>query len=317
MRRPLVIGLLLASLFVGPGPSSAAPVPNDVYLIDTHSQVEGSEVSLVIQVMDRGGVYRMLLSAIGDLPQRAVIDLAQQSSGRIIPAVTTKGPGYATANPGPYYARLASQINSGQFAAMAEVLIYHAAKADGSPAKIVSPQDQQVQTALQNALTRGWPFIMHIEFAAIAALDGSEERAKFMRQFEAVVSAHPEHPFLLTHMGQLRANEVERLILAHPNLHFQTSATIPGLAARSGQPWVNLFSGSVLAPEWRRLVIAHPDRFVFAIDCIGNGFRHPEAYCLRSVAFWRWALGVLPRTVAEAVAHGNAERIWKLPPKTP
>jgi len=311
--RQARILLLLALLIVAPGPSSAAPASSDVYLIDTHSQVEGQEVNTVIQVMDRFGVYRTVLSAIGDLDPSRVADLAKQFPGRIIPAVTTKGRGYVGGDPGEYYGRLASQVNSGRFSAMAEVLVYHAQKA-GAPEKIVTPDDQRVQTALKYALARGWPFIVHIEFAAIGYRD---EREKFMRQFEAVLAAHPEHPFLLIHMGQLHASEVQRLIEAHPNVYFQTSATVPDLALRSGQPWINLFAGGVLMPEWRRLFVQYPDRFVFAIDAIGDNFLRPEGYYMRSIRFWRSALGNLPPRVAEAVAHGNAERLWKLPPKTP
>jgi hypothetical protein len=33
----------------------------------------------------------------------------------------------------------------------------------------------------------------------------------------------------------------------------------------------------------------------------------------RQCALWREALGTLPITAADAIAHGNAERLWKLP----
>jgi predicted TIM-barrel fold metal-dependent hydrolase len=309
--RLAIAALLLVVAAPQPGASLAAPASSDVYLVDTHSQVEGPEVNSVIAMMDRAGVYRTILSAIGDLGPTSTADLAQRFPGRIVPAVTTKGPGYGRGNPSDYYARLASQVNSGRFTAMAEVLIYHAEKGD-APAKIVAPDDPLVQTALRYALERGWPFIMHIEFAAIGY---REDRDRVMRQFEAVLAAHPRHPFLLIHMGQLHAAEVQRLIDAHSNLYFQTSATIPDLALRSGQPWVNLFARGVLMPEWRRVFVQYPDRFVFALDAIGQAFSQPEGYYMRSIRYWRAALANLPPGVAEAVAHGNAERLWKLPPK--
>lgn len=117
-------------------------------------------------------------------------------------------------------------------------------------------------------------------------------------------------------MGQLHAGEVQRLIEAHLNVYFQTSSTIPGLSLRSRQPWVNLFLPDAgLMPEWRRLIVRYPDRFVFATDAIGDEFTEPNGYYVRSIRAWRWAFAGLPPNVTEAVAHGDAERLWKLPPK--
>ena len=38
---------------------------------------------------------------------------------------------------------------------------------------------------------------------------------------------------------------------------------------------------------------------------------------MQQVDLWRKALGKLPDEVAHAVAHGNAERLWKLAPAMP
>ena len=59
--------------------------------------------------------------------------------------------------------------------------------------------------------------------------------------------------------------------------------------------------------------MAHPDRFVFALDNVWP--EHWEEFYLEQMKYWRNALADLPADVAHAIAHGNAERLWKFAPK--
>jgi hypothetical protein len=70
--------------------------------------------------------------------------------------------------------------------------------------------------------------------------------------------------------------------------------------------------GNGLSAEWRELIVDHPDRFILGFDNV-----HPEDwgdFYLRQVALWRRALSELPPAVAHALAHRNAERLWRLQP---
>jgi hypothetical protein len=79
--------------------------------------------------------------------------------------------------------------------------------------------------------------------------------------------------------------------------------------------WINMFDGPNLKPEWRELMIAYPDRFVLAFD---NVFKSQwGAPYLRQIELWRRNLVKLPDSVAHGIAHGNAERLWCLPPALP
>jgi len=72
-----------------------------------------------------------------------------------------------------------------------------------------------------------------------------------------------------------------------------------------------MFRGSALASEWRELLIQFPDRFILAFDNVWpENWSH--AY-VEHAQFWRSALAGLPVDVARAIAHGNAERLWKIP----
>jgi len=59
--------------------------------------------------------------------------------------------------------------------------------------------------------------------------------------------------------------------------------------------------------------MAHPERFVFALDNVW--LQHWDAFYLEQIKQWRQALADVPPSVAHAVAHGNAERLWRLDPR--
>jgi len=169
------------------------------------------------------------------------------------------------------------------------------------------PGNAKPAAALDVALSKGWPFIIHIEFASLGA-----RRAQYMNGMEAMLRAHPEHPFLLIHMGQLRPEEAGRLLAAHPNLHFIPAHTTPVTLAESREPWTPMFDDGTLSATWRDLILRYPDRFVLGFDNVWA--RHWKEFYLPQVKLWRRALSDMPDAIAHAVAHRNAERLWNLPP---
>ncbi|MCK4830237.1 amidohydrolase family protein, partial [bacterium] len=127
------------------------------------------------------------------------------------------------------------------------------------------------------------------------------------------LSSNSEHPFALIHMGQLPLEDVAALIKAHNNIYFLTSHADPVSAADSKQPWINMMDKDKFKPQWKQLITQHPDRFVFALDNVW-GWQWQDTY-MKHIKVWRSALSELPEDVAHAVAHGNAERLWKLEPQ--
>lgn len=279
----------------------------DLYFIDAHSQADSEQtLNSIIQLMDKAGVKRTLLSGRNSLTSGDVAKFAGQHPGRITASVRTKGGAYQN-NKKSYYESLEQEVASGQFGAIAELLVYHAQKGNKAPEVIVRPADRRVQTALAHAKKQSWPLVIHIEFASLSPV----ERIAYMAQLEELLDQSPDHPFMLIHMGQLRSAEVQRLIETHNNVHFLTSHCNPVVTADSKQPWTLLFEGDILAPDWKSLVIRYPDRFVLAFDNVWP--EHWGDYYLQQAAYWRKAFAALPAEVAHKVAHGNAERLWKLP----
>ena len=136
-----------------------------------------------------------------------------------------------------------------------------------------------------------------------------------MAQLEEMLTQHPNHPFVLIHMGQLDHLAVRKLINSHDNIYFIASHSNPVVVSQSRQPWVNMFDGNLLSADWQQLMVDHPDRLILGFDIVW-----PEdwgQFYLDQVTLWRNAMNELPPDVAHAFAHGNAERLWRLAPVLP
>lgn len=310
MRGLFPIFVLLLFL---PALVSGASAEDRLPIIDAHSQLEHTIApERVIELMNRAQVSRTILAARRKTTIKDMIHLAQRYPDRITAAVRTKGGAYQDKPVAAFRSFLEKQIKHPEFAAMAEVLMFHARKTNKkgetiAPEVAFPPGHAKPAAALDVARSRGWPLIIHIEFAKL-----NSQRAEYMAGMEAMLRAHPEHPFLLIHMGQLGPEEAERLLAAHANLHFIPAHTTPVTLAESREPWTALFAGGTLAPPWRDLILRYPDRFVLGFDNVWA--RHWERFYIPQVKLWRRVLGEMPDAVAHAVAHGNAERLWNLAP---
>jgi len=282
----------------------------DLYFIDAHSQVDNEvrDLGLIIHRMDAAGVYRTILASRSGRKPGEVADFAAQHPQRIVPSVRTKSDAFDK-NPANWRKFIMAQTDSGRFRAMAEMLLYHAQKGNKAPEVRAYPKDDRVRFVLAIAAQQGWPFVVHIEFASLSP----SERKRFMAGLEAMLREHPVLSILLNHMGQLQPPEAARLLKAHANFHLLTAHTTTAITRDSREPWTRMFEGNHLAPAWRELMLAHPDRFVFALDNVW--YQHWNEYYLEQVAQWRKALTEVPPSVAHAVAHGNAERLWHLDPR--
>lgn len=278
----------------------------ELYFIDAHSQVDHNiELEDIVKLMREAGVKKTILAARSKRRSTEIADLAEAYPGEIVASVRTKSKHYKR-NTKQYYKKLSKDVTSGRFNAMAELLLYHAQKGDLAEEVVIYPDDERVKAAFEGAEKHDWPFVLHIEFAS---LSGSQ-RKKYFTALERFLERHSDYPIALIHMGQLDVTEVKSLIDKHTNIYFLTSHSNPIAVARSNQPWINMFKNDVLTPEWEALIVGSPKRFIFALDNVW-----PEQWRNRykeQVSLWREALSKLPPDVAYAVAHGNAESLWKL-----
>ena len=280
-----------------------------LYFVDAHSQVDHKVVPLekIVSLMEQADVNHTILSTRGKLKGKDLLRFSTKYREQITPAVRTKGNPYDTGSP-KYYKSLKAQFGSRKYGAIAEVLLYHAKKGNKAPEYVVLPDDKRVLTALEYAINKRWPFIVHIEFGALKGT----QKERFMKSLRNMLDEHSEQAFVLTHMGQLQPNQCRRLIENHKNIYFHTGWTNPVAVRSSNQPWINLFRGKNLTPEWRDLFIQYPKRFIFALDNVFT--EHWTDLYLKQMGYWKKALNELPIEVAHLIAHGNAERLWRIAP---
>jgi hypothetical protein len=300
---------LLTGLTLG---VSAHGASNVLPIIDAHSQFdENAPVAQLMEYAARAGITQVLLSARGRVTTAQILDLGSTYPDCVVPSVRTKGRAFDENRPG-YYTLLDEQFKEPAFRAISEIILVHAPKGKRAPEVNVAANTPQVKEALNRAFAKGWPVVLHYEFRWLTSAYGSGVRAQRMAELKSLLGQHPQHQFALIHMAQLDASDASELLTAHPNLVFLTSHANPLTVNESAQPWTNMFAHRELAPEWKALVLRHPERFVLAFDNVWP--EHWSEKYVQQVELWREALGKLPTAVAHAVAHGNAERLWKLAP---
>jgi predicted TIM-barrel fold metal-dependent hydrolase len=327
---------------------------NKIPIIDAHSQAgRDLTLSTILRLMDRGGVARSILSNRAGLTPAGLVAMAAERPDRITASMEVKSQRYFITGEPEFFQRLEAMGREPRYGAISEVLLWHErkggqgnrkgqasgggrgqARAEGrgegrgeGPGRgearsggqgggeevpeVNLPIDApQVQAVLRMALKRGFPFVVHYEFRSLDRAG----YARRMAELKGLLRAHPTHPIVLIHMGQLYANEAAALIAEFPNIYFMTSHANPLFdSVGGGLQWTKLFEGRKLAPAWKKLFLAHPDRFIMAFDNVLP--RHWEpSYYVPQADLWQDGLRDLPRDAANAVAHGNAIRLWKLPP---
>lgn len=284
-----------------------------LYFVDAHSQMDQAvDEERVLSLMDHGGVYRTLLSNHLERPPESLRAFAKREPGRIVPMLRAKGDLGGPRMFAKWQAKREAELASGAYRGIAEMLIWHQGVPQHGIKEIrFAIGDDYVRSALDIAKKHGWPFIAHIEFDSLSGA----ARKRYMRDLEAMVSDNPATPVVMIHMGQLPPAEVERLITAHPNIYFLASHSNPIIIKMDHiKHWQNLFQGRRIAAKWLPVIEAHPDRFIFALDNVFAPMWTTPVY-LAQMALWWCALSPLPPRVAQAIAHGNAERLWKLAPK--
>lgn len=294
MSRPSLIAAVCAVALAGcagaGGGRSALAQPLALLDAHTHLMTEILSNDEEIALLRRAGLDRVLLMH----PEPEVLAaLARKYPGFVIPSVNLARPAakgvHLDKDTGALFARLAAEkavcsfgeISGGNIADVANMSgVYAAAAASGVPINL------------------------HTDLASPANLAA----------VEAALTTYPKMNFVLAHLGWTAGPELMgRLLDAHPNLYTDVSIRFdaPGSLAwrNNGLDLSILAPDETIPPAWRAVMERHPDRFLFAMDINSFGPRYTITEDLIRTA--RKALAPLPRPLAEAIAHGNAERLLK------
>jgi predicted TIM-barrel fold metal-dependent hydrolase len=282
--------------------------------IDAHSQPPypelGDSVNLesIIELMDSNNVAVSILSARQEMQYSMDIgSFAASNPDRIIAAVSLKITSMDNSDQ-DFLRGLSQQVESGQFTAIAEMLLYHAQKYDSegnpvAPECFVYPSATTVQAVIDAAEQLGCPVFLHIEFESLEQLYGMDERVLFMTELEQLLTENPARAFVLPHVAELDPDECRSLIETYGNVYFTTNFTDLKIFM-NGAPVTNYSEA-----DWNALFEDHQDRFVFALERVFQS--QWQAYDTDMAAIQE-SLSKLSESVAQAIAYNNAARLWNI-----
>jgi len=338
-----LLPLLLAAALAA-GQAQAAPA----YLIDTHVHIDPpvgvyNGVPAAIASMDRFGIRQIVLMSPPQPRLRensydfdALRFAREKYPGRIFPAAggTTLNamihqtpPAAVTDAVMQKFRAEASRLAAQGAAAFGEIAVHHLSMAGmgpNHPYEATAADHPLLLLLADIAAESGVPIDLHIDLVPqdmtlpprpIYNPANPAQLTENLSGFERLLDHNPNAKIVWAHAGTdplgTRTPAVQRALLTrHKNLSMSLRP------ARGGPPpMLALDESRQLKPEWRALIAEFPDRFVLGSDYFhGAGGRGVDEAEFEN--FWRLVCA-LPDPVAEAVAHGNAERLYRLPAAAP
>jgi hypothetical protein len=130
-----------------------------------------------------------------------------------------------------------------------------------------------------------------------------------VEQLETLAASNRKGRIILNHCGVTSSPQLmDRLFAANPNIFCEFSSryepTIPGVLNGAGA----IFDGFGIRGEWKDVIVKHADRFMVGTDVNGDD----GAYNIAIKNVRSGLLANLPLDVAQAVAYGNAKRLFNL-----
>lgn len=130
-----------------------------------------------------------------------------------------------------------------------------------------------------------------------------------VKELEALASSNRKGRIILNHCGVMSsAQTMDRLFDANPNIFCEFSSryypTIPGVLGEG----VAIFDAFGIRGDWKDVIVKHADRFMVGTDANGDD----GAYQIAIKNVRSGLLANLPPEAAQAVAYGNAKRLFNL-----
>jgi len=336
------LGLLLCA---APFALAQAPV-----IIDTHSHLfnggrrggdfDGS-LNAAIRRMDQYGIGQLIIMPppmVADMPNIYDIEsfpLTQKAyAGRIFAAagggslnvmIHATAPDAVTEEKKKTFRTRAEQIAAAGAVAFSEIALHHLSLQQMSsrhPYEWTPPDHPLLLLLADIAAEKNIPLDLHVDMvpeemklpdrpffnstnpALLKANMAAFERLLAHNRGAKIAWAHAGTDPLGTRTPQLQ----RELLSRHPNLFMSLRL---GGAARP--PFFALAPDKKLKPAWIELLRDFPDRFVIGTDFFhspGSGAQIGAGE--ETLEHYRAALAQLPAALAEAIARGNAEKIYRL-----
>jgi hypothetical protein len=288
------LAAVLAGAILGLTACAATPPkePPPLKLVDvhTHMMVENLSPDAEVALLKQAGIDRVVMMHTEPV---ALDALAKRHPGFVIPSLgltRMAGPGL--------------RLDAKSGATMEKAYRDGGACAFGEIPSPFFGENADVNALYAAAVSTGAPLLWHLDLA----------QPETVAMLERALTANPKMTLILGHLGWTAGPElIGRLLDAHPNLYTEVSirfdAPRPVPSGANGADLSILAPDGAIQPAWRAVMARHSDRFLFGMDINSFGPRYLMTADL--VKTGQKALDGLPRPLAEAIAHRNAERLLK------
>jgi hypothetical protein len=282
-------------------------------MFDAMAQIEAGMSDTVIAAMDESGISRMALFARLHRKRdgsSGVLSLKQRFPQRFV--MGTPKPFDQRDDLTDYFVEktlLYLQDNRYQF--IGEIMFAHADKIHGEQTvtgeRYVAPDGKNVIKLLTALEKRHIPVMTHWE---VYNWD------RDWPGFHALYAHFPGVTFVWPHAGFASPEQVRTVLSSHANVMITLSKKEKDQNALSSEEKEEMLGDAIvdndglLLPEWRDLIEKYPDRFMFATDA-HKDFRWAKYG--QVVNQWRRILAQLSDPIAQAIAWGNAKRVYGVP----
>ena len=267
---------LISALFVIATATPCTAAEARLPIIDTHIHYSGDawahySPETVMEKLDAAGVPWAVVSSS---PDEGTLRLYRQDSERVVPSLR---PYYGGRNPGNWFLDpqiidyIEAPLARGIYRGVGEFHLF-GERATWTP---------QIKRVVALAVVRDIPLHVHADAGPIRALFDIDPKVKILWA-HAGMSTPPE----------IVGEHLDRYPRLWAELSFRAADIAPD---------------GPLDPVWRDLFLAHADRFMIGTDTYVNA--RWDAYGELVDEHRRW-LVQLPRAIAEAIAHANAERLF-------
>ena len=338
---------LLALLFLA-APALAEPPP----IVDTHAHISNDvrasrggpdfrrSLDGAIGRMDRAGIRRLIVMPPPMEAGRSPYEIEsyrfarEAYAGRILPGggggslngmIQSTAPDSVTEEKKTAFRARAEAIAAAGAVVFGEIALHHISLAimgQRHPYES-TPGDHPLMLLLTDiAAEKKLPIDVHLDLVPddmslpnrpIFNTSNPSKLKANLAAFERLLAHNRAARIVWAHAGTdplgTRTVQLQRgLLVRHPNLFMSLRFTAAGPA-----PFLALDADKRLKPFWLELLKEFPDRFV-----VGTDFFHPPAGTAErgpteeTLGNYRVALGQMPADLAEAIAHGNAERIYRI-----
>ncbi len=200
--------------------------------------------------------------------------------------------------------RLAADLDSGLYAGVGEIALYHFDKTGRQPIIRYPPNFEPFLKVVELVASRRRWMMLHAESVDPKGVSYEDQ---VIGGIELLYRRHPDLKLIVSHTATTNPKNVRRMLERYPNLMIDFKLVGRLANWHHTEPVNN--SDRRLYEDWAQLFEAMPQRFMVGTDSKFFRRRFDVAHYQRHIARYRKVLGGLNPRAARLIAYENAKRL--------